>query len=214
MILPAAEKWPQDLLRDKYVYKHWQEAFNTVMGAEGDTTQAVAGVEKLTQAALHHTRLTIKIPTHTDLPLLVALEEALSNSIKILKLCNQIIGLPPTIDKVLDPKDEQEIGESQYAFKGRDAEIVVAVQCELAIEQGEVVELDSDDEDQQTPLKLDYADLINMWETIKSVCMQVSDANSSLDLERLCHQFHGMLHCEELRNTHTQTKLEQYFIRK
>ncbi|KIO05783.1 hypothetical protein M404DRAFT_25076 [Pisolithus tinctorius Marx 270] len=198
MTLPAAEKWLQDLLRDKYVYKHWQEAFNTVMGAEGDATQAVAGVEKLAQAALHHTGLTIKITPRTDLPQLVALEEALSNSIKILKSCNQIIGLPPTIDEVLDPKEEREIGESQYAFEGRDTEIVVAVQHELAIKWGEVVELESDDKDQQTPLKLDYADLINMCKTIKSACMQASDANSSLDLARLLCQFCGMLHCEEL----------------
>ncbi|KIO03587.1 hypothetical protein M404DRAFT_145183 [Pisolithus tinctorius Marx 270] len=112
MTLPAAEKWLQDLLRDKYVYKHWQEAFNAIMGAEGDATQAVAGVERLAQAALHQTGLTIKIPPCTDLPQLAALEEALSNSIKILKLCNQIIGLPPTIDEVLDPKEEQEIGVS------------------------------------------------------------------------------------------------------
>ncbi|KIN99055.1 hypothetical protein M404DRAFT_30850 [Pisolithus tinctorius Marx 270] len=214
MTLPAAEKWLQDLLRDKYVYEYWQEAFNAVMGAEGDATQAVAGVEKLAQAALHCTGLTIKIPPHTDLPQLVALKEALSNSIKILKLHNWIIGLPSTTDKVLDPKEEQEIGESQYAFEGRDTEIVSAVQHELAIKQGKVVELESDDEAQQTPLKLDYADLINMCKTIESACVQVSDANLLLDLARLLCWFHGMLHHEELRNACTQTKLEQYFIGK
>ncbi|KAI6018688.1 hypothetical protein BKA83DRAFT_4017834, partial [Pisolithus microcarpus] len=62
MTLPAAEKRLQELLKDEYVYEHWQEAFNTIMEAEGDTARAVEGVERLAHHVLHRTGLTIRIP--------------------------------------------------------------------------------------------------------------------------------------------------------
>ncbi|KAI6101105.1 hypothetical protein EDD16DRAFT_1716677 [Pisolithus croceorrhizus] len=153
MTLPTVEKQLQELLNNDYVYKHWQEAFNGIMEAEGDTVQAVGG-----SAAP---------------PQLIALKESLSNSILILKSCNQIFGPPPTIDEILDPKEEKEVGESQYTFKGGDAEIAAVVWHELALKQGEIVEVESDTEDEQTPPKLDYPDLIHMYCFVSSMTLFV-----------------------------------------
>ncbi|KIK12673.1 hypothetical protein PISMIDRAFT_120453 [Pisolithus microcarpus 441] len=150
-------------------------------------------------------------------PQLIVLEEALSNSIQTLKSRNQIFGPPPTINEVLDPKEEQEIGDSQYAFEGGDTEIVAAVQHELAVKQGEIaetVESDDEPEDRQMPPKLVYTDLVSMCETLEAACIHISDADSMLDLVRLLRQFHGTLHREELWNACVQSKLDQYFIRK
>ncbi|KAI6040668.1 hypothetical protein EDC04DRAFT_2674936 [Pisolithus marmoratus] len=117
----------------------------------------------------------------------------------------------------LIPK-RQEIGDPQYAFKGGDTEIVAAVQHKLAVERGEIVETVESDydepEDRQTPPKLVYTDLISMCKTLEAACIHVSDANSTLDLVRLLHQFRGTLHREELRNACVRSKLDQYFIRK
>ncbi|KAI6113202.1 hypothetical protein EDD16DRAFT_1602482, partial [Pisolithus croceorrhizus] len=74
----------------------------------------------------------IKLPTSSCPPQLTVLEEALMESIQILKLQKRILGPLPTLDEILDPKEEQEIGEFQYQFEGGDAEIVAVVQCELA----------------------------------------------------------------------------------
>lgn len=45
----------------------------------------------------------------------------------------------PTVNEILNSKEEREVGKSQYAFEGGDAEIVAVVDNELAI-KGEIVE--------------------------------------------------------------------------
>jgi hypothetical protein len=44
-------------------------------------------------------------------------------------------------------QDKKEVGDSPYRFEGGDAEIVAKVHHQMAVEHGEVVEVDSDDED-------------------------------------------------------------------
>ncbi|KAI6015688.1 hypothetical protein EDC04DRAFT_2751449 [Pisolithus marmoratus] len=47
---------------------------------------------------------------------------------------------------MLNPVEEKEIGESVYQFKGGDDEIVEQVNHEMAMKQGEIVEVESDEE--------------------------------------------------------------------
>ncbi|KAI6110316.1 hypothetical protein EDD16DRAFT_1522324 [Pisolithus croceorrhizus] len=206
MTLPTVEKHLQELLKDDYVYKHWQEAFNVIMEAEGDTVQAVEGVEKLACSVLHCTGLTVRIPTHSQSaapPQLVALKESLSNSILILKSHNWIFGPPPMIDEILDPKEEKEVGESQYMFEGGDAEVAAVVQHELALKQGEIVEVESDAEDEQTPPKLDYPDLIHMCETIEAI-------TSSVLWHSLLRGAEKCMHADYMATPEFQTDLRQH----
>ncbi|KAI6109416.1 hypothetical protein EDD16DRAFT_1522441 [Pisolithus croceorrhizus] len=181
MTLPTAETKCQELLKDQFVYEHWQGALNTVMDAEGDVTEAIAAVERLATATLHHTGLTIKLPTHSCLPQFTVLEEALTEPL-------------PTLDEILDPKEEQEIGESQYQFEGGDAEIVAMVQHELAVKQGEIVEIQSDDEDEEILVTPSTTDLIQMCKTLEVACVAAGDEDSTLDLARslqkwLCNRY-------------------------
>ncbi|KIN96796.1 hypothetical protein M404DRAFT_162309, partial [Pisolithus tinctorius Marx 270] len=194
MTLLAAEKCLQELLKDQFVYEHWQPALNAVMEAEGDVMQAAEAVQRLASATLHCTGLTIKIPAKKCPPQLITLEAALADSVLILKSHDKIIGPPPTVNEILNPKEEREVGKPQYAFEGGDAEIVAVVENELAIKWGEIVEIESDDdEDQQMPPIPSYTDLISMCQTLETACMVVSDANSTLELAQLLCKFRGTL---------------------
>ncbi|KAI6097291.1 hypothetical protein EDD16DRAFT_1718510 [Pisolithus croceorrhizus] len=190
MTLPTAETKLQELLKDQFVYEHWQGALDAVMGAKGDVTQVIEAGERLATATLCCTGLTIKLPTSSHPPQLTFLEKALMESIQILKLQKRILRPLPTLDEIFDPKEEQEIGELQYQFEGRDVEIVAVVQHELAVKQGEVVEILSDDEDEEILATLSTTDLIQMCKTLEVACMAASDVDSTPDLARSLHKFH------------------------
>ena len=61
----------------------------------------------------------------------------------------RIIGCPPSLEDLVNPAEEQEIGDSPYKFEGGDAEIVAEVRHEMAVERGEIIDDkdESDDED-------------------------------------------------------------------
>ena len=115
MTLPMAKNQLQQLLSDSYVDEHWWAALTAVMDAEGDTEEASAAAEKLAAAATHHTGLVIKIPALHTRPLqLAGAEEEILESVKNLKDCNRIFGTPMTLDELLAPREETEIGEQRY----------------------------------------------------------------------------------------------------
>jgi len=64
---------------------------------------------------------------------------------------NCIFGQPCTLNKLLDPAEEQEIGEKLYSFEGGDADIIEMVQEEIGLGRGDVEEIDSDDEPEAVP---------------------------------------------------------------
>ena len=55
---------------------------------------------------------------------------------------------PPTLKDLVNPIEEHEVGDSPYRFEGGDAEIVAEVQHEMAVAQGEIIELDDKDDDE------------------------------------------------------------------
>ena len=59
------------------------------------------------------------------------IENELLNLVAQLKNRRRINGKPCTLNELLDPEEEQEIGENTYAFEGGDADIVGFVQEEM-----------------------------------------------------------------------------------
>jgi hypothetical protein len=57
-----------------------------------------------------------------------------------------IIGPPPTLEDLVDPIEEREVGDLLYTFEGGDAKIMAEVLHEMAVAQGKVIELDDDDD--------------------------------------------------------------------
>lgn len=70
----------------------------------------------------------------------------------------------------------------------------------MAIEHGEIVEVDLDDKEdiQPTAMLMSSSDIVLLCEKLEMACISQSHANTSLDLIQHIHKFHGKMHWEAL----------------
>ncbi|KAI6040075.1 hypothetical protein EDC04DRAFT_2602723 [Pisolithus marmoratus] len=95
--------------------------------------------------------------------------------------------MPLTLEEMLNPVEEEEIGESGYRFAGGDAEIVAKVNHEMAVKRGEAVEVDDEveeavDEENEPEIKLSEA--IHLCEQMERISITYGTCETSLDLTR------------------------------
>ncbi|KAG2074932.1 hypothetical protein BDR04DRAFT_1140477 [Suillus decipiens] len=149
MSLPEAESELQAHLSDRFADSDWRLALKAVMDAEGDTDLALRAVNTLEKAAFGRTGLKLRIPVCQQKPAqLTAAEQELMESINDLKERKRIFGTLLTIDKILDPAEERDNGDLPN-FEGGDQAIADEVRREIAVANGEVIEIDSDDESEE-----------------------------------------------------------------
>ncbi|KAG1767808.1 hypothetical protein EDD22DRAFT_741963, partial [Suillus occidentalis] len=113
MSLPEAETRLEHHLTDRYADTDWRPALKAIMDAEGDI-----------DAALNAIRIPARPKTLTQV---TSLETELMDSIDELKSRNRIFGKPPTVEELLDPVEEREVGGHDYEFPGGDKDIVEEV---------------------------------------------------------------------------------------
>ena len=106
----------------------------------------------------------------------------------------RIFGQPCTLDEILDPEEECEIGKNIYAFNGGDAEIVGTVQKEMRLVRDDSEESDSDDDPEVVPLPL--KEIIKMYRTIKENSMVVC-TEGALELVKALRQYQAHLQRRE-----------------
>ncbi|KAJ7224681.1 DDE superfamily endonuclease-domain-containing protein [Mycena pura] len=197
MTMPQAQEELKKRLGERYVEADWIEALSAIQVCEENVELALEEVEKLAKAAQHVPRLTIKITVASQIKVL---ERRLESLVAELKERKRIIGTPPTLEEILNPPEELEIGEDTYAFEGGDAEIIATAQQQLAVERGEieVIEVDSDEsgDDEDTP-QASSAEVRALCEKLESLCI---GHGGSLDLQRQLRQFRGTLRRDELLN--------------
>jgi hypothetical protein len=146
MSLPDAEKNLQTHLGECYMDSDWRPALKAVMDAEGDAEMALNAIDALMHAASHHTGLKIWIPAVCPRPeQLTSAEVELMQSVDNLKACNHIFGKLPTVDELLDPAEERDMGEL-LAFEGGDRAIADEVRHEIVVANSEVINVDDDDD--------------------------------------------------------------------
>ena len=117
------------------------------------------------------------------------------DSIEELVRRRQIIGPPPTLEDLVNPVEEREIGDSLYRFDGGDAKIVAEVWHEMAVVQGDIIELDdsdddSDDDMEDVPSRGEVAKLCALLE---KACLKYGDADFSLELPQLLCRYRAKL---------------------
>jgi len=95
------------------------------------------------------------------------------HSVAELKGHNCIFGELLTINELVEPLEEKEIGYSLYQFKGGDDDIVAEVQYQMAVESGQVVEMDEseDDEEGDQADNVGRVQLIKMCEQLEHMCI-------------------------------------------
>ena len=77
-------------------------------------------------------------------------EEDLMSSIKILKSRNRIFGSLATIEELISPPKEHENEDNPQSLN--DNEIVAQVHYEKAFKQGEIIEVESEEEEEDDVL--------------------------------------------------------------
>ena len=214
MSLPEAEERVKEILGNHYIDTDWRPTFKAVMNAEGDSNKAASEVEELAQAACRRTGLKIKIPARRPpLTQLTTLEDEVTTSLQDLKTRNRIFGELPSLDEFLEPVEEQEIGDS-LTFEGGDSAIVAAVKREMAEKVGEVIEVESDeDEDTQAEPELSRTETLGLCQRLEGACLQFGNADPTLPLELLKQICLFRAHLQRDKLLHgTQTTIDSYFI--
>ncbi|KIK77288.1 hypothetical protein PAXRUDRAFT_44226, partial [Paxillus rubicundulus Ve08.2h10] len=147
---------------------------------------------------------------------LVLTETALMQSIHQLESWNRIFGEKMTLDAILDPPEEREVGQTGGLLNAdNDEAIMVEVHRQMAVESGEIIEVESDhDNDDNDNVGdgslMSRADVIAMCQQLEDGCMQFGDAELSFDLASHLRTFHIHLQREDLLHS-KQTSLDQYF---
>lgn len=215
MTLPTAEEQLKKHLGAQYNVRDWQPALDAVMNAEGDIVKAQEALEKLSSTT-QLPRLMIRLPplhlrhNHSE-PQIIQAENDLKDSVDELVKRKRIIGPPPTVEDLVNPIEEQEVGDSQYRFEGGDAEIVAEVLHEMAVARGETIELDdsdySDDEDKDC---IPRCEVINLCALLERACIRYGGLDSSLELQHHLCRYRAELQREDLLSC-TQSSLDSYF---
>ncbi|KIK82072.1 hypothetical protein PAXRUDRAFT_805617 [Paxillus rubicundulus Ve08.2h10] len=148
--LPNTEIRLKVHLGNCFIDADWQPALCAVMDAEGDFKAALKAIQPLEHAAMQQPGLKIQISCCLkELPQLKSTKNELMQSIDVLKSRNRIFDTPPTLDELLDPPEEAEIREMDLFTIGEkgEKEIVEMVEHEMAVARGEVIEIDSDEDE-------------------------------------------------------------------
>ena len=139
----ATEKWSlpevHDHLRERlgnyYIANEWNESLDSVLRAEDDTSAALAALAALCKKWAPDTPSepceAAETPDECS-----EVEGELMGLVAELKARRCIFGKPCTLDELLDPEEEREIGENLYAFEGGDTEIIEMVQAEIGLGSG------------------------------------------------------------------------------
>lgn len=223
MSLPDAEQALEELLGAQFVAADWSAALDAVMLAEGDVNAALEGIKKLTSVHSPSLSAPATLPPQpkcrnqltqlqplAETPQRSATEADVMKSVASLKQRNRICGREPTVDKFVDPIEEREIGDSPYRYEGGDAEIVEEVQSKMAVERGDIIKVDSDEDSDEEDPSMTNAEVISLCEQLEAVCIAKGDPDTSLVLMGSLHKLRGQLRHEELANA-KQTNITDYF---
>ncbi|KAI6016551.1 hypothetical protein EDC04DRAFT_2903145 [Pisolithus marmoratus] len=163
------------------------------MDAEGDSDVTIHAVEVLATGASNHSGLKICIPAQPSLQL-TTLEDKVTSFVNELKSQNCIFGEPLGLDDFLEPTEEAEIGDP-LDFEGGDEEIVAQVHQEIAESNGDVIDVNSDDDEHVPEQDILCTETLKLCEQLKQACLQFTDMDSWATLDLLGHlrMFHGHL---------------------
>ncbi|KAN0088708.1 hypothetical protein V8E55_005765 [Tylopilus felleus] len=103
-----------------------------------------------------------------------------------LQAWNCIFGTPPTLNDFIEPKEELEDPDlTADIFEGGDKAIVVKVIQEMAEQNGEAINVNSDDDDESGTPNILRSEAINLCQRLSEACRQHGDASSDLAISLL-----------------------------
>ncbi|CAA7260467.1 unnamed protein product [Cyclocybe aegerita] len=136
-------------------------------------------------------------------------QEDLMKVVQDLKARRRIIGAPLTLEEMLNPVGGDEIGEREFHFEDDD-EIVARVRHEQAVARGEVIELDSEDEEDDDHPRLSTREIMDLCTQLERACISENDPETSLDFLHGLRRFRIHLRRREAMGA-KQTTLTNWF---
>jgi hypothetical protein len=169
---------------------------DAVRAAENDTAAALKIVKELRDSS--NSAASAVLPLHTRTAQCTDLEEDLMSSIKMLKSRNRIFGSLLTIEELISPPEERENEDNLQSLN--DDEIVAQVHYEKALEQGEIIEIDSEEEEDDNLLpQVTTAKALEMCQILSSFCLE-SGAGSAMELSRILRRFRAEVSQDYMKN--------------
>src|SRR5882724_9776130 len=118
------------------------------------------------------------------IPQLARLETGLMDCVSDLKTHKRIFGTAPTLEDLLNPVEEKEIGDSAFSFPGRDVDIVAAVMRETTGgDKAAREDRESDDENEPDVIGLSFGEGGELCQQLEKACVLYSDADGVKVLE-------------------------------
>ncbi|KAH8105697.1 hypothetical protein DFH11DRAFT_1731517 [Phellopilus nigrolimitatus] len=218
--MPETIKKLEAYLKERYLYADWKPAFDAVFQAESDVPAAVSAIHELAHKAQQSAPPAIPdpvplIPDKATIPQLESFEKSLMEAVDDLKKLNHIRGTAPTLEELVNPIEEMEIGESPYHFPGGDIEIIAEARRLVAEQNGDVTAtevLDDDPEDDNADEVVSAREGIELCEKLEKLCIAHSEADgvAALELQRQLRHMRGHLRRLDLES-HKQVTLDSFF---
>ena len=198
--LPEVESRLKALLGPSYVEQDWQPAIDAIFSAENDTELAIREVERLAAAAANSSCLKIRIHRQTlERPLPPEVIEVERDLLATLNKLHGLKGIPEcisSVDEVVEPKEEREF-RMEEKFEGGDAEIVAHVKHLIAVENGEIIDVDEEeekDESESDPIAgLTFSEIAQMCEKIEVAYWRFGCGEKGLTFPQDLRRFRGTL---------------------
>jgi hypothetical protein len=230
MTMPEITQTIHSLLGDQFVVKDWHTVFDALGEPDVDASTVL---DSLTLPALppgpHSlTRVSADVEADsltadaTPAPTLgrahvsdqgQIIETELMKKVDELRTRNRLHGPPMSVEDLVMPACEEEVGEHEFIFEGGDQEIAERALHDEAVRSGEVVENDEEEEEEEvvevSPPKVGSAELQHMCRALETASLE-SDLPNSGDLTRLLRRFRGELVKREMKAA-KQTTVDTYF---
>jgi len=216
MSFPDAEARLKAYLGCRFRFADWKSAFDAVFEAEDDIPAAVAVIETMAAQTIAATTSSspaapapspnLSIPPLSQLQ---GLEADLIHAVDSLQKRKRIRGTAPTLEDLLNPIEETEIGHSDYRFPGGDDEIVAeALRATTNAQDEDVNEADEEGEDEGLLAK----DGQRLCEQLEKLCLHHSDADgvSTLALQQQLRKLRAHLRRLEF-TSQTQVTLDKFW---
>ena len=208
-MIPEAHLSLQECLGDQYVASKWDGPLDSASGAEGDPDAALAAVNAW------HNKWAPDSPsdfcevatTPNDHSQVEGnqVEGELLDLVTELKAQRWITGQPLILNELLDPKEEQEVGEYLNVFNGGDLEIIARVQAK----GGNIEEIDSNsDDDQPKAVTPSLNEMIDACQVLEEGSLLI--CTDALDFIEAAHWFWGHLQTMSHKGT-KQTTIDMFF---
>ena len=102
---------------------------------------------------------------------------------------NRIFGKPLTLEELLNPAKECEDADMKYV-EGDEAAIIAQVRAEAQEEADKAIVIDDDPKDDENNDTCSCAEVIQMCERLKRLCLKYGDLEFPLDLPKQLRLFH------------------------